>query len=139
MIWAIGRSMNHSMTIVGDETLDIDVLNTDPLKGKRPLPPTIISQIEISITSILMPLRPEVMQLLSELIKTQDYKYWLPVYLSIFVLLHNCAMGIQHNNARQERYGHSGVYSMQKTSLNLSLIRFTGRPRASQAIMCWRP
>jgi hypothetical protein len=114
MIWAIGRSMNHSTTIVGDETLDIDVLNTGPLKGKRPLPPTVISQIEIINTSILKRLRPKVMQLLTSLIKTEDHKYWFPVYLSIFVLLHNCAMGIQHDKARQKRYGPPGVYSMQK-------------------------
>jgi hypothetical protein len=106
--------MNHSTTIVGDETLDIDVLNTGPLKGKRLLPPTVISQIEIINTSILKLLRPKVMQLLTSLIKMEDHKYWFPVYLSIFVLLHNCAMGIQHDKARQKRYGPPGVYSMQK-------------------------
>jgi hypothetical protein len=73
---------------IGDKTLDIDVLNTGLLKGKRPLPPTVICQIEIINTSILKPLRPEIMQLLTELIGMEDHKYWFPVYLSIFVLLH---------------------------------------------------
>jgi hypothetical protein len=102
--------MNHSTTIVGSTTLGIDVCKASPLKGKRPLPATVKSQIEIIITSILEPLRCNVFELLTGLIETPDSIYWFPVYLSIFILLHNLAMGIQHDLARQERYGPSGVY-----------------------------
>lgn len=109
--------MNHSTTIVGDETLVINVFNTGPLTGKKPRPPTVISQIEITMTSILKPLRPEVMQLLTSLIKTEDHKYWFLVYLSIFVL-YTIAPWEFSTTKRAKRDMDLLEYIQCKTSLN---------------------
>ena len=57
------------------------------------MPPVIMAQNEcIFYTKLLRPTSREVLSKLHELIRANDKKNWLTIYLATFILLHSCSM-----------------------------------------------
>jgi hypothetical protein len=58
-----------------------------------PMPGIMIAQMEcIMYTRILRPLSNRVLSVLKDLVTENKREHWLTIYLTLFILLHSCAM-----------------------------------------------
>jgi uncharacterized membrane protein len=61
--------------------------------GRVPMPVIMIAQMEcILYTKVLRPVHKKLLDQLNFLVKENKKEYWLTLYLTIFILLHSCAM-----------------------------------------------
>jgi len=57
------------------------------------MPVIMIAQMEcILYTTVLRPMHKKVLDQLNYLVKENKRQYWLTIYLTMFILLHSCAM-----------------------------------------------
>lgn len=93
--WVACRMTSHPHHIYGAEKLGGQLVN-DPASiyhNKVPMPNIIIAQKECIIYSrVLRPMQKKLLQELTELVNDNKPKYWLTIYLTMFILLHSCSM-----------------------------------------------
>lgn len=108
-LWVAIRLNTRATNIVGSETLGMpqDVLDeTHPNHRSVPIPPVMGNQIELILSrEIQDPLRAKVLDGLQKLILSNKTSCWFTIYLSIFILLHNCAMITKHDAAYARKHG----------------------------------
>jgi hypothetical protein len=102
--------------ICGDETLGIPIVSDklSPWHGQRPIPAVMCSQLEIiAYSTLLQPFRDELLERLEKLIKANKRYYWYTIYLTMFLLLHSCAMITRRDQevARQTQCAVRRTYS----------------------------
>jgi hypothetical protein len=99
------------------------------------LPPVMQAQVEIITTSaILLPMQKEILKHLSDLVKAKDRPVrWFTLYLSMFLLLHSCALltKAQHRRARR----HNPVGSLVRIRLPEDKIHELTRNRYDTTIL----
>lgn len=100
---------SQSERIVGEETLGMEPQNFDPSVssyGTNSIPPIMSAQMEMmTTTQILQPLKKAVLKRLQTLIKTNELKSWISIYLCLFVLLHSCSILTADENKQAKKYG----------------------------------
>lgn len=86
--------MSQPQEIVGEEKLGMPQAVTSlssPWRLGYPTPPVMAAQLECIIGSqFLKPFSQDVRQLLDNIFKKQQREVWLGVYLTTFMMLHNC-------------------------------------------------
>lgn len=89
------RKTSFPEKIQDGETLGSDRI-VDPTYlqfNTRPLPALMVAQLELITFSVLLkPLSKAVLNELQTMIMANKKKHWLTIYLTVFLLLHNCAM-----------------------------------------------
>ncbi|KAK3395142.1 hypothetical protein B0H63DRAFT_462729 [Podospora didyma] len=94
-LWVTCRLISNPVHICGEDTLGgRPVYSAESLhNGKVPMPLFMTAQFEcINFTSFLRPWSKLVLKQLNELVLAKKREYWFTIYLSMFVLLHSCAM-----------------------------------------------
>ena len=77
-----------------------------PNSGNILLPPVLNAQMEVIVTAmILLPMKKAVLSSLEKLLKENKRELWFTIYLSMFVLLHSCAMLTAADNKRARKQG----------------------------------
>lgn len=109
MLWISVRLTTRSSFIVGSETLGMprDILDeTSPNPGKIPLPPVMGAQLDlVLIHHIQSKLRREVLDKLQRMISKNKQSTWMVIYLVMFILLHNTALIIRHDEGYALKHG----------------------------------
>ena len=94
-LWCAVRKTSHPEWICGEETLGTPRVD-DPSSlwfNNLPIPPVMVAQYEmIAYSKLLRPLSKSVLDQLQSLIIANKRKHWLTIYLTLFMLLHSCAM-----------------------------------------------
>lgn len=84
-----------SCYLEGVDTLGISAI-PDPgqlLYGKVPYPPIANDQLGVlCLVKILKPLQKAIIEGLEKLIQSNRPQYWTTIFLSVFMLLHNCSV-----------------------------------------------
>ncbi|KAH8682702.1 hypothetical protein BX600DRAFT_506269 [Xylariales sp. PMI_506] len=107
--WVSMRMESRSERICGTESLGMQPQNWD--RGCNNynqilMPPVISAQIELMMTvAILQPLSQSVLKSLLKLIEKGKAHSWLTIYLSLFILLHSCALLTEFENRQARKYG----------------------------------
>ncbi|KAI9689934.1 MAG: hypothetical protein M1822_009816 [Bathelium mastoideum] len=94
-LWVAARMTSNVEWICGEETLGIpQVVDTSsPWFLHLPKPAVMCSQCEIiSYSTLLRPYRKKLLSLLQAMIQANQKRYWYTIYLTLFLLLHSCAM-----------------------------------------------
>ena len=74
--------------------------------GRVLVPPVMTAQIQLIMTvSILLPLKRLVLRQLQEIVELNKTQYWFTIYLSMFILLHSCALLTSHEHKRAKKHG----------------------------------
>jgi hypothetical protein len=84
-----------SCFLEGDDTLGILPIPDQGqlLYGKIPYPPIANDQLcVLSNVKILMPLQKAILEVLEKLIQSNRQQHWTTIFLSVFILLHNCSV-----------------------------------------------
>lgn len=93
--WVACRKTSNPHHIYGQDKLGGELVD-DPLSmfhNVVPMPVIMIAQMEcIMYTRVLRPTHRKVLAQLNELVKANKREYWLTIYLTMFILLHSCAM-----------------------------------------------
>jgi hypothetical protein len=79
---------------VGNETLGVQ-LDDDPSSPYYRVPeiPVMFAQSQLIMSAVVMrPLQRDVLHQLQIMVLANEKKNWLTIYLTIFILLHSCAM-----------------------------------------------
>lgn len=64
-----------------------------PLYGTVPVAPVICAQLEvITFSTLQRPLKERVLKALENMLRANDRRNWLTIYLTLFILLHSCSM-----------------------------------------------
>jgi hypothetical protein len=107
---------SRSEWIHGEETLGMKPQNWDPHcnnYGQVLIPPVMSAQIELMMTVlVLQPLKQEVLQGLQTLIEEKKNDFWFTIYLTVFILLHSCALLTQFENRQAKKYGYEVLNSL---------------------------
>ncbi|KAL4911528.1 hypothetical protein BDW74DRAFT_143075 [Aspergillus multicolor] len=83
-----------------------------PYHEKVPMPGIMIAQMEcIMYTRVLRPLCGRVLTGLKDLITENKREHWLTIYLTLFVLLHSCAMLTRRDWETAREFGLQSVYA----------------------------
>ncbi|KAI2462772.1 hypothetical protein F4781DRAFT_426909 [Annulohypoxylon bovei var. microspora] len=93
--------------ICGDEKLGGEVVADpqSPWFNLVPMPAVIIAQKECIIyTKIFQPLSKKILRDLQHLILSKKRQYWLTIYLSMFILMHSCAMITRRDEETARQY-----------------------------------
>lgn len=94
--------------ICGPETLGMVPQNWDEKArnfGTYLIPPVMQAQIEIITTDrLLIPMKRKVLKALEQLIQRNQIGSWFTIYLSAFILLHNCTLLTRAEIARAARH-----------------------------------
>ncbi|KAL3471565.1 hypothetical protein BJX99DRAFT_266617 [Aspergillus californicus] len=93
--WVGCRKISYPERICSYETLGSAPVNDpgSPFHAMVPMPPIMIPQMEcIMYTRILRPLSGRVLAGLKDLVMENKREHWLTIYLTLFILLHSCAM-----------------------------------------------
>jgi hypothetical protein len=104
-LWSAARKTSNSEWLCGDETLGTPKVmdQSSPYNKRRPIPPLINAQFQvISYSTLLRPFSKAVLDKLQNFITANKRKYWLTIYLTLFILLHSCSM-ITRRNAQYAR------------------------------------
>jgi len=108
-LWVTVRMCSKSARISGSETLGMssDLLDeSSPLYGKIPVPPVLGAQSNFIVTNILQgPLKTKILDLLQKLTLAQRPETWFCIYLSNFILLHNCSLLTEHDIGYARKHG----------------------------------
>jgi hypothetical protein len=95
--------------IVGDETLGMkkDIMDeTSHVHGKIPIPPVMTAQFHLILTQgFHIPLRRKILDELQSLVLANKPSNWFTIYLTIFILLHNCTLITVHDRKFLQDYG----------------------------------
>ncbi|KAI0878291.1 hypothetical protein GGS24DRAFT_444243 [Hypoxylon argillaceum] len=105
-LWVVCRETSSSTRIVNEAEFGIPKVDdpNSPWFAYVPIPPMLIAQLQcVMYTKFLIPLSKAVLNRLNEMVICNNRKYWLTIYLVIFVLLHNCTLTTRRNEqfARQ--------------------------------------
>ncbi|KAL2866698.1 uncharacterized protein BJX67DRAFT_124028 [Aspergillus lucknowensis] len=93
--WVGCRKISNPERICSYETLGSLPVNdpNSPFHGMVPMPSIMIPQMEcIMYSRVLRPLKDKVLSALKDLITENKREHWLTIYLTLFILLHSCAM-----------------------------------------------
>jgi hypothetical protein len=99
-IWVTARMASNIERVCGEETLGMSSIDDPscPWHAKIPIPPAMCVQLEIILyCKFLAPLKKNILAQLQKLIFANKKENWLAIYLSIFVLLHSCALTTQRD------------------------------------------
>lgn len=107
---------SRSERIVGEETLDMRDQQYSPNcsnSGKILLPPVLTAQLEVIMTAeILLPERKNVLRLLNQLMKKKpEGQSWFVIYLTLFILLHSCALLTAGDMMKAQKQGSTVSYT----------------------------
>jgi mannose-6-phosphate isomerase class I len=112
---------SHPHHIYGEEKLGGRPVN-DPASNyhnKVPMPNIIVAQKKcIMYSRVLRPMQKKLLHDLTELVNENKPKYWLTIYLTMFILLHSCSM-ITRRDWETARLYDSSVSSSPSLSLSL--------------------
>ncbi|RDW57318.1 hypothetical protein BP5796_12768 [Coleophoma crateriformis] len=106
-LWVAARMSSTTEWLCGDDKLDMMPVNdiTSPYFDHTPIPPVMSAQFQIiAFSRILRPLKKSVLKHLSNMGSAADTrKNWFTLYLTYFLLLHNCSLVTRRNEeyARQ--------------------------------------
>ena len=109
-LWMSIRLTTKSFEIVGADTLGMphDLIDdeTNPLRGKIPLPPVMGAQIDSVLIHQVQPsLRRKTLEELQKMTQDKKQKTWLTTYLVTFILLHNIALITRHDAEYAKKHG----------------------------------
>ncbi|KAL2821114.1 hypothetical protein BJX63DRAFT_418148 [Aspergillus granulosus] len=131
--WVGCRKISNPERICSFETLGgtpVDDPNS-PFHGVVPMPSIMIPQMEcIMYTRVLRPLSNKVLSTLKDLITENKREHWLTIYLTLFILLHSCAMLTRRDweTARefglQEEYANLVSIQGMQTGMRTMLAHF---------------
>ena len=99
-LWVACRCISQPTEIAGPERLGIDTVKdkASPWSGKSPPPPVLGAQEEcILFSQFLAPYSKKVRDGLQALLKANKKHYWPTIYLTMFILLHNCSLLTRRN------------------------------------------
>ncbi|KAL2826070.1 hypothetical protein BDW59DRAFT_67050 [Aspergillus cavernicola] len=118
--WVGCRKISYPEHICSYETLGGAPVDdpSNPFHAMVPMPPIMIPQMEcIMYTRILRPLSGRVLAGLKDLVMENKREHWLTIYLTLFILLHSCAMLTRRDweTARE--------YNLQEDYANLTSIQ----------------
>ncbi|PMB68509.1 hypothetical protein BM221_005088 [Beauveria bassiana] len=109
-LWVSCLMTSYPNHIVGHERLGSDKIR-DPLSqhfGMTPIPLLMVAQMEcIHYTKFLRPLSKKVLDSLQDLVLSSKkrQKAWFTIYLTLFVLLHGCALVTRRDAETATQYG----------------------------------
>jgi len=113
-LWGASRMESRSEYVCGGETLGMTPHQCNPNcpnNGKVLTPPVFSAQMEIIMTArILLPMKKRILRLLRTLIHERQRQSWFTIYLTLFILLHSCAMLTAANIKRARKQGIQGGY-----------------------------
>jgi hypothetical protein len=108
-LWVAVRTASRSERICGEETLGMTPQMEDKACsnfGNVLLPPVMTAQIQIVLwTTILYPLKQEVLDRLQTLVQANKPRSWFTIYLCIFLLLHSCALLTDADGKKAKKQG----------------------------------
>ena len=108
-LWGASRMESRSEYVCGEETLGMvphQCHPNCPNNGKILTPPVFSAQMEIIMTArILLPMKKRILRLLRDLIHERQRQSWFTIYLTLFILLHSCAMLTAANIKRAQKQG----------------------------------
>ena len=116
VLWSSTRIIEETWRICGEETLGMVPAQGDvPWAGIIPVTPIMDQQLDqIVIHKVLKPVGNWVLRQLNvrfqKAAKQKTVDDWLEIFLTSFILLHNCATQLQAERAFAHRYGMSGRY-----------------------------
>jgi hypothetical protein len=77
-----------------------------PNSGIILVPPVLSAQMEIIMTvMVTQPVKKEVLTQLKELIQENQRRSWFTIYLTMFLLLHSCALLTAGDNKKARKQG----------------------------------
>ncbi|AEO71828.1 uncharacterized protein THITE_2031104, partial [Thermothielavioides terrestris NRRL 8126] len=131
--WVACRKTSNPEHILGDDKLGGDPVD-DPSSvfyGRVPMPVIMIAQMECILYSrVLRPVHKKLLDQLNFLVKENKRQYWLTLYLTLFILLHSCAMVSRRDwetarqyNLRDEYCNHESI-SKHQSGVNVMLAHF---------------
>ncbi|SPQ27182.1 dc7b8959-bb24-4bdd-88c8-e08b8e00ba17 [Thermothielavioides terrestris] len=131
--WVACRKTSNPEHILGDDKLGGEPVN-DPSSvfyGRVPMPVIMIAQMECILYSrVLRPVHKKLLDQLNFLVKENKRQYWLTLYLTLFILLHSCAMVSRRDwetarqyNLRDEYCNHESI-SKHQSGVNVMLAHF---------------
>ncbi|KAK4165574.1 hypothetical protein QBC43DRAFT_208230 [Cladorrhinum sp. PSN259] len=94
-LWTVCRLSSNPSRICSEEKLDCTPVDDpcSPHYKAVPMPLIMTAQFEcINYTTFLRPWSKAVLKQLNDLVLAKKREYWFTIYLSMFVLLHSCAM-----------------------------------------------
>lgn len=93
-LWVVSRMASNPESICDTEKVGPLVTDSSsPYYGMRPLPPVMNAQLEVIMYSTLLrPLRKSILADLELLLRQKERSNWLTIYLTLFILLHNCSL-----------------------------------------------
>ncbi|KAM7223151.1 hypothetical protein V8F06_001364 [Rhypophila decipiens] len=117
-LWMSVRLTTKSFEIIGNETLGMNRQefedDSNPLKGKIPLPPVMGAQIDsILIHQVQPQLRRTTLEELQKMTQEKKQKTWLITYLVTFILLHNIALITRHDAEYAKKHGMKGRWARE--------------------------
>ncbi|KAL9607868.1 MAG: hypothetical protein Q9167_007257 [Letrouitia subvulpina] len=108
-LWNASRMACRPERICGDETLGMqpqDFGPRSPNSGHVLLPPVMTAQLEvILVVTVLLPTQKELLTRLKNLVQENNRRSWFVIYLSMFVLLHNCALLTAGDGKKAQKQG----------------------------------
>ncbi|KAI1204113.1 uncharacterized protein F4807DRAFT_448916 [Annulohypoxylon truncatum] len=106
-LWVALYKTSNIHHICGDDKLGCEPI-TDPQSpwfNLVPIPAVIIAQKECIIyTKIFQPLSKKILRDLQHLVLSNKRQYWLTIYLTIFILMHSCAMITRRDEETARQY-----------------------------------
>jgi hypothetical protein len=122
LLWAVHRTTGarQSEYLHGDETLGALPIGdvSCPHYSHIPKPPVMSAQFQAATyTKILRPLNKLVLDQLHALTIVNKRRSWLTIYLTLFILLHSCAMLTRQNEEYARRI-------LLKVSSNRIFLKF---------------
>ncbi|KAK4033686.1 hypothetical protein C8A01DRAFT_49768 [Parachaetomium inaequale] len=131
--WVACRKTSNPEHIIGEDKLGGDRVD-DPASvfhDRVPMPVIMIAQMEcILYTRVLRPVHKKLLDQLNFLVKENKRQYWLTLYLTMFILLHSCAMVSRRDweTARQynlqDEYANHESISKHQIGVNVMLAHF---------------
>jgi hypothetical protein len=131
--WVACRKTSNPEHILGEDKLGGDVVDdtNSVFHNCVPMPVIMIAQMEcILYTKVLRPTHKKLLDQLNYLVKENKRMYWLTIYLTMFVLLHSCAMVSRRDweTARQydlkDEYANHDSISKHQNGVNMMLAHF---------------
>jgi hypothetical protein len=146
-LWFAIRHTTVSEYLHGPETLGMTPEREDksyPLFGKIPVAPVMSAQIELILTLVVLrPLRKRILDELQKMMKANEPKYWFPIYLSCFILLHSCSLAMAWHYQYSRRNGVKvsntflEVYDFSAEQHNYTTLYVSGSLTSKPESLCY--
>lgn len=109
-LWVVCRMTSSPVYICGEDKLGG---TPHPLYDNRVMMPLLMTaQFEcINYTTFLRPWSRAVLKQLNDLVLAKKREYWLTIYLTMFVLLHSCAMITKRDEETARQFRIPGKYA----------------------------